>query len=62
MSEPPTSLPDTRTESAVTDAADLGTVLGIWAHPDDETFLSGGLMAMAREAGQRVVCVTATLG
>ena len=53
MSEPPTSLPDTRTESAVTDAADLGTVLGIWAHPDDETFLSGGLMAMAtRPAGE----------
>ena len=62
MSEPPTSLPDTRTESAVTDAADLGTVLGIWAHPDDETFLSGGLMAMAHEAGRRVVCVTVTLG
>jgi LmbE family N-acetylglucosaminyl deacetylase len=37
-------------------------VLGIWAHPDDETLLSGGLMAAAREAGQRVVCVTATLG
>jgi LmbE family N-acetylglucosaminyl deacetylase len=40
----------------------LGVVLGIWAHPDDETLLSGGLMAAAREAGQRVVCVTATLG
>jgi LmbE family N-acetylglucosaminyl deacetylase len=62
MSEPPTSLPDTRTESAVADVADRGTVLGIWAHPDDETFLSGGLMAMAGEAGRRVVCVTATLG
>jgi LmbE family N-acetylglucosaminyl deacetylase len=47
---------------AVTDAADLGTVLGVWAHPDDETFLSGGLMAAARDAGRRVVCVTATLG
>src|SRR4051794_14415416 len=44
------------------DAARLGTVLGIWAHPDDETFLSAGLMAAAREAGNRVVCVTATLG
>jgi LmbE family N-acetylglucosaminyl deacetylase len=49
-------------EPAVTDAADLGTVLGVWAHPDDETFLSGGLMAAARDAGRRVVCVTATLG
>ena len=41
---------------------ELGTVLGIWAHPDDEAYLSGGLMAMAREAGSRVVCVTATHG
>lgn len=46
----------------ITDARDLGTVLGIWAHPDDEAFLSAGLMAAARDAGQRVVCVTATLG
>ncbi len=48
--------------STITDAARLGTVLGIWAHPDDEAFLSAGLMAAARDAGQRVVCVTATLG
>lgn len=40
----------------------LGTVLGVWAHPDDEVFLSGGVMAAARDAGQRVVCVTATRG
>jgi LmbE family N-acetylglucosaminyl deacetylase len=42
--------------------ARLGTVLGIWAHPDDEAYLSGGLMAMARHSGARVVCVTATRG
>ena len=48
--------------SLITNAADLGTVLGIWAHPDDEAFLSAGLMAAARDAGRRVVCVTATLG
>jgi LmbE family N-acetylglucosaminyl deacetylase len=41
---------------------DLGTVLGIWAHPDDETYLSAGLMAGAVRAGSRVVCVTATRG
>jgi LmbE family N-acetylglucosaminyl deacetylase len=41
---------------------DLGTILGIWAHPDDEVFLSGGVMAAARHAGQRVVCITATRG
>src|SRR6476660_1626515 len=46
----------------ITDAARLGTVLGIWAHPDDEAMLTAGLMAAAREAGNRVVCVTATLG
>jgi LmbE family N-acetylglucosaminyl deacetylase len=42
--------------------AELGTILGVWAHPDDEAYLSGGLMALAREAGSRVVCVTATRG
>jgi LmbE family N-acetylglucosaminyl deacetylase len=41
---------------------ELGTILGIWAHPDDEAYLSGGLMALARDAGSRVVCVTATRG
>lgn len=40
----------------------LGTVLGVWAHPDDETYLSSGLMARAVRAGDRVVCVTATRG
>ncbi|MGI8791075.1 MAG: PIG-L deacetylase family protein [Actinomycetota bacterium] len=40
----------------------LGTILGVWAHPDDETYLSGGLMAAAIRAGNMVVCVTATKG
>jgi LmbE family N-acetylglucosaminyl deacetylase len=44
------------------DARGLGTVLGLWAHPDDEAYLSGALMALARQAGNRVVCVTATRG
>src|SRR3712207_4832119 len=47
------------TESASV-VAELGTIMGIWAHPDDEAYLSGGLMALARDAGSRVVCVTAT--
>jgi len=46
----------------ITSGADLGTVLGIWAHPDDETYLSSGLMAQAIAAGSRVMCVTATKG
>jgi LmbE family N-acetylglucosaminyl deacetylase len=41
---------------------DLGTVLGVWAHPDDEAYLSAAVMAEARDAGQRVVVVTATVG
>ena len=41
---------------------DLGTIVGVWAHPDDETYLSAGIMAQAIRNGQRVVCVTATKG
>jgi LmbE family N-acetylglucosaminyl deacetylase len=44
------------------DPTSLGTVLSVWAHPDDETYLAGGVMAALREAGHRVVCVTATRG
>jgi LmbE family N-acetylglucosaminyl deacetylase len=40
----------------------LGTVLAVFAHPDDETYLCGGLMARAVANGERVVCVTATRG
>jgi LmbE family N-acetylglucosaminyl deacetylase len=47
---------------AADQVAALGSVLGIWAHPDDEAYLSGGLMSLATAAGQRVVHVTATLG
>ena len=42
--------------------AELGTILSIWAHPDDETYLAAGVMAAAAERGQRVVCVSATAG
>src|SRR5688572_3406809 len=41
---------------------DLGTILSVWAHPDDETYLAGGVMAAARVNQQRVVCVVATAG
>jgi LmbE family N-acetylglucosaminyl deacetylase len=46
----------------MSDIRELGTVLSIWAHPDDEAYLCGGIMAMAVAAGSRVVCVTATRG
>ena len=39
-----------------------GSVLGVWAHPDDETYLSAGLMAQAAREARRVMCVTATRG
>jgi LmbE family N-acetylglucosaminyl deacetylase len=41
---------------------DLGTILSVWAHPDDENYGCGAIMAEAVRAGQRVVCVTATRG
>ena len=41
---------------------ELGTVLGVWAHPDDEAYLSAAVMAEARDAGQHVVVATATFG
>jgi LmbE family N-acetylglucosaminyl deacetylase len=49
---------------AVSSAAvpDLGTILSVWAHPDDESYGCAGLMAAAVRAGRRVVCVTATRG
>jgi LmbE family N-acetylglucosaminyl deacetylase len=44
------------------DVSELGTVLGVWAHPDDDIYLSAGLMHVAAAAGERVVDVTATRG
>ena len=41
---------------------DVGSILGVWGHPDDEAYLSAGLMRLAIEAGRRVTCVTATCG
>jgi LmbE family N-acetylglucosaminyl deacetylase len=42
--------------------AELGDLLAVWAHPDDETYLAGGLFAALGDLGVRVVCVTATRG
>lgn len=42
--------------------AGLGTILSVWAHPDDETYLAGGAMAAAADRGCHVVCVSATAG
>ncbi len=40
----------------------LGTILSVWAHPDDETFTSAGIMHVAAGNRQEVICVTATKG
>jgi LmbE family N-acetylglucosaminyl deacetylase len=48
--------------SSASDVKRLGTILFVGAHPDDETFCSGGLLATAVRNGQRVICVTATRG
>ena len=37
-------------------------LLGVWAHPDDEAYLSAGLMARMTDAGRPVTVVTATRG
>ena len=42
--------------------ASLGPTVSVWAHPDDETYLAGGVYAALRDHGVRVVCVTATRG
>jgi LmbE family N-acetylglucosaminyl deacetylase len=48
--------------SARTSAGRVPTLLGVWAHPDDEAYLSAGLLATTVEAGWRVVIATATRG
>lgn len=44
------------------DIKKLGTLFCVSAHPDDETFTMGGIIAAARMNGQRVIVVTATRG
>lgn len=48
--------------ASVADMRQLGTVLGIWAHPDDESFLAAGVLMAALQNGQQVICITATQG
>ena len=44
------------------DIEELGTILCIGAHPDDETWIAGGILATAAKNGQKVVVITATKG
>ena len=50
------------TISSAQDVTRLGRILGVWAHPDDETFTSAGIMSVAITNNQEVMCVTATKG
>jgi LmbE family N-acetylglucosaminyl deacetylase len=40
----------------------LGTVLAVWAHPDDEAYLCAGLLTQAVRDGHRAAVATATRG
>lgn len=40
----------------------MSTLLLVHAHPDDESIMTGGVMARAHEMGHRLVLVTATRG
>ncbi len=44
------------------DIGQLGTILCVWAHPDDESFTCAGILAAASGNGQTVACITATKG
>lgn len=59
---PQHDLSATLRNKAANQVRELGTVLGVWAHPDDEAYLCAGIMRLALENGQRVACVTATAG
>lgn len=44
------------------DIEQLGSIMGVWAHPDDEAWSSAGIMATARANEQNVVVLSATKG
>lgn len=48
--------------SSISDIRQLGTILFVGAHPDDEVFCAGGLLAAAVANGQKVACIVATHG
>lgn len=50
------------TEDPAAKIKQLGTILSVWAHPDDESYSCAGIMAQAVDNGQKVICVTATKG
>lgn len=55
-------MPTTTTPRANRPPRPDGPLLGVWAHPDDESYLAAGLMGRYADRGARVTSVTATLG
>lgn len=51
-----------RLDTTAADGRVPHTLLGVWAHPDDETYLSAALMRRVVAAGGRVVLICATRG
>jgi LmbE family N-acetylglucosaminyl deacetylase len=51
-----------KTVNTINGVRQLGTIMSIWAHPDDESYSCAGIMAAARANGQAIICVTATKG
>ncbi len=54
--------PDSAPELDAPSRGAAGRLLGVWAHPDDEIYLSAGLMCLTRRTGGEVVVATATRG
>lgn len=48
--------------TTLSDVKQLGKILCVFAHPDDETFTMGGLLAAAAANGQTIAIITATKG
>lgn len=62
MRRPPARTARTCGDASLARMSDLGTILGVFAHPDDETYTMSGIMVEAVRAGNRVSLITATRG
>src|SRR2546428_13881174 len=51
-----------RKRSVASTPGSLGTVLGVWAHPDDETYLSAGVLGESGRGGAPGGCGAGTPG